>query len=59
MNETKRLALIQLCGTHEFSEEKLEKARSTNFVTCEKCPLEWGEKEELSKRFPIHFKNVK
>lgn len=47
MSETKRLALIQLCGTHEFSNSEIASAKNSNFVRCKKgCPLEWAEAKD-------------
>jgi len=59
MSETKRLALIQLCGTHKFSESKLENSPNKKFVTCENCPLEWGEIEDTKRKFPILVTTIK
>ena len=62
MSEQVRIAKIQMCGTHEFSETKLKNAKSESFVQCEKkCGLEFGEIRQLSEKYKIeiHSKFVK
>ncbi|ATN95066.1 hypothetical protein [Leptospira phage LE4] len=62
MKEQVRIAKIQMCGTHEFSESKLKKAKSQAFVQCEKeCGLEFGEIQQLTEKYKIeiHSKFVK
>ena len=51
MSEAKRLAYIELCGTHEF-----KGLPQSPFVKCEKgCGLEWGEINSLKFAVIVRF----
>lgn len=47
MTEKQRIALIKLCDGHVFPDKEIKESLHPKFVTCTKCPLQWGEVELL------------